>query len=87
MLAYVDDIIITGPNTLVISKKKFFMDKWECCDLGECKEFLQMRIANQDGKTYLDQVSYLKKVLKWFGMTDAKSAQTAMPMGSDRLQT
>jgi len=45
ILAYVDDIILTGPNTtLVASKKKLFMDKWECCDLGECREFLHMRI-------------------------------------------
>jgi len=45
ILAYVDDIILTGPNTAqVMSKKKLFMDKWECCDLGECREFLQMRI-------------------------------------------
>ena len=45
ILAYVDDIIVTGPNTtLVASKKKHFMDKRECHDLGECKEFLWMRI-------------------------------------------
>ena len=65
MLAYVDDIIITGPNaTQIASKKQLFMDKWECRDLGQCKEFLRMRIGNQDGKTYLDQVSYLEKILK-----------------------
>ena len=41
ILAYVDDIRVTGPNTtLVTSKKKLFMDKWDCRDLGECKEFL-----------------------------------------------
>ena len=41
ILAYVNDIIVTRPNTtLVASKKKLFMDKWECRDLGECKEFL-----------------------------------------------
>jgi len=41
ILVYVDDIIVTGPNiALVASKKKLFMDKWECHDLGECREFL-----------------------------------------------
>jgi len=45
ILTYVDDIILTGPNTAqVMSKKKLFMDKWECHDLGECREFLHMRI-------------------------------------------
>jgi len=82
ILVYVDDIILTGPNTtLVASKKKLFMDKWECHDLGECREFLHMRIEYQGGKTYLDQVPYLEKILKRFGMADAKAAQTPLPTG------
>jgi hypothetical protein len=40
-----------------------------------------MRIDNRDGKTYLDQILYLKKVLKHFGMTDAKVATTPLPTG------
>jgi len=80
ILMYVDDIILTGPNaTQVASKKKLFMDKWECCDLGECREFLHMRIEYRGGKTYLDQVPYLEKILKRFGMADAKAAQTPLP--------
>ena len=80
ILAYVDDIIVTGPNTtLVASKKKLFMDKWECCDLGECKEFLWMRIDCQEGKTYIDQVPYLEKILKHFNMANAKAAPTCFP--------
>jgi len=82
ILVYVDDIIVTGPNTtLVASKKKLFMDKWECRDLGECKEFLRMRIDYRDWKTYIDQVPYLEKFLKRFGMADAKAAQTPLPTG------
>jgi len=82
MLAYIDDIIVTGPNnSLVTSKKKLFMDKWECRDLGECKEFLHMRIDKQGGKTYLDQIPYLKRILKCFGMTNAKVAITPLPTG------
>jgi len=81
-LAYVDDIILTGPHAAqVMSKKKLSMDKWECCDLGECREFLQMRIEYQGGKTYLDQVPYLEKILKRFGMADTKAAQTPLPTG------
>jgi len=82
ILAYVDDIILTGPNAAqVASKKKLFMDKWECRDLGECREFLHMRIEYRGGKTYLDQVPYLEKILKRFGMADAKAAQTPLPTG------
>jgi len=82
ILTYVDDIILTGPNiTQVASKKKLFMDKWECRDLGECREFLCMGIEYQGGKTYLDQVPYLEKILKHFRMADAKAAQTPLPTG------
>jgi len=46
MLAYVDDILFMGPNkSLLMSKKTLFMEQWKCRDLGECKEFLQMRIT------------------------------------------
>jgi len=80
ILVYVDDIILTGPNAAqVMSKKKLFMDKWECRDLGECREFLHMRIEYRGGKTYLYQVPYLEKILKRFGMADAKAAQTPLP--------
>jgi len=82
IFAYVDDIILTGPNAAqVASKKKLFMDKWECLDLGECREFLCMRIEYQGGKTYLDQVPYLEKILKRFGMANTKAAQTPLPTG------
>jgi hypothetical protein len=40
-----------------------------------------MRIDCQEGKTYLDQVPYLEKILKSFGMADAKAAQTLLPTG------
>ena len=40
-----------------------------------------MRIEYRDGKTYIDQVPYLEKILKRFGMADAKAAQTPLPTG------
>ena len=82
LLAYIDDIIMTGPNgTHVHSRKRDFMDKWECRDLGPCKEFLRMRIKYENGKIKLDQTAYLNKILKRFGMTDAKLAKTPLPTG------
>jgi len=40
-----------------------------------------MRIEYRGGKTYLDQVPYLEKILKCFGMANAKAAQTPLPTG------
>jgi len=82
LLAYIDDIIMTGPNaSYVLIRKRDFMDKWECRDLGICQEFLRMRIKNKDGKIYLDQTNYLHTVLQRFGMTDSKLAKTPLPTG------
>ena len=40
-IIYVDDALFCGPNKAVVdSIKAQFMHKWECCDLGEPKEFL-----------------------------------------------
>ena len=44
-------------------------------------EFLHMGIDKRGGKTYLDQIPYLERILKCFGMTDAKVAITPLPTG------
>ena len=82
MLAYVDDILFLGPNTsLLQSKKKLFMEQWECLDLGECKEFLRMRVQRKSNKIYIDQTAYLQKVLERFGLTNTRYAATPLPAG------
>ena len=57
------------------------MDRWECRDLGICREFLRMRIGYKGRKILIDQTDYLRKILKRFGMTDAKMAKTPLPTG------
>lgn len=82
VVVYVDDAIFCGPDKAAVNKnKEAFMKKWECRDLGDVKEFLRMRIIQKDGNISLDQRDYLLKILKRFGMEDAKSAQTPLPAG------
>jgi hypothetical protein len=82
IVAYVDDVLFVGPNkSFIYSKKQLFMTKWECCDLGDCKEFLLMRITRKGQSIYIDQCSYLDKVVERFGMTNAKLAHTPLPTG------
>ena len=59
------------------------MTKWECQDLGNLKEFLQMHITWQRSEIRIDQTDYLKKVLEWFKMINAKSAATPLPSNWD----
>jgi Reverse transcriptase (RNA-dependent DNA polymerase) len=45
-IVYVNDAMFFGKNKAQVdSKKKLFMDKWECRNLGEVKEFLRMHIT------------------------------------------
>jgi Reverse transcriptase (RNA-dependent DNA polymerase) len=79
-IVYVDDAMFFNKNKAQVDfKKKLFMDKWECRDLGEVKEFLCMRITQKEKDIYLDQCDYLDKVLEHFSMTNAKSAPTPLP--------
>jgi hypothetical protein len=82
VVAYVDDVLFVGPDkSFIQSKKQAFMDKWECRDLGDCKEFLRMRITRKGQSILLDQCSYLNKVVERFGQTNAKYARTPLPTG------
>jgi Reverse transcriptase (RNA-dependent DNA polymerase) len=79
-IVYVDDAMFFGKNKAQVdSKKKLFMDKWKCRDLGEVKEFLRMRITQKGKDIHLDQRDYLDKVLEHFSMTNAKSVPTPLP--------
>jgi Reverse transcriptase (RNA-dependent DNA polymerase) len=80
-IVYVDDAMFFGKNKAQVDfKKKLFMDKWECHDLGEVKEFLHMCITQKEKDIHLDQCNYLDKVLERFSMTNAKSAPTPLPL-------
>ena len=83
-VVYVDDAMFLGKHKKLVNKKKaLFMNKWECRDPGDVKEFLHMRVKRQDLDVIIDQVDYLKKVLERFQMTNAKPTQTPLPSNWD----
>ena len=82
IIVYVDDALFCGPNKALVEELKCqFMAKWECCDLGEAKEFLRMNITRHGSKIEIDQCAYLEKVLERCGMQNAKTAPTPLPAG------
>ena len=82
VIVYVDDALFIGDDRALVNKlKNDFMRKWECRDLGDVKEFLRMRITRKSGNIYLDQTDYLDKVLRRFGLINAKFASTPLPEG------
>jgi Reverse transcriptase (RNA-dependent DNA polymerase) len=57
---YVDDALFMGSNLPLVNKlKSLFIKKWECCNLGDTKEFLCMCIVCRQGMIFLDQTTYL----------------------------
>ena len=81
IVVYVDNIIFFGTMLLCEEKKKLFIKKWECRDLGTATEFLSMRIRREKRSILLDQTTYLDKVLECFGHMNAKPAWTLMVEG------
>ena len=82
VIVYVDNAIFFGRNIKAVKQvKKTFMTMWECCDLGEATEFLRMKIWCEGKKIFLDQTTYLDKVVEHFGMSNAQGAQTPLPGG------
>ena len=81
-IIYVDDALFCGPSKAFVEKvKAAFMRRWECCNFGEAKEFLQMNIHRDGRRLHIDQHEYLEKVLEHCGMINAKPACTSLPQG------
>jgi hypothetical protein len=81
-IVYVDDGLFVGPNlALTCSVKDMVMKKWDCHNLGESSEFIGITFTRRDGKIYLDQRDYLKKVIEHCGMQNAKLVPTPLPAG------
>jgi hypothetical protein len=82
IIVYVDDVLFLGADKKKLLKtKEQFMKQWECRDLGDAQEFLRMHIRHKDGKIYLDQSTYLQKVIECFNLQNAKPAPTPLPEG------
>nr|CAD1836470.1 unnamed protein product [Ananas comosus var. bracteatus] len=79
LLLDVDDILIAFSNIVEINKlKTLFKSEFEMKNLGATKKILGMEIKrdNKSGLLHLTQEKHIEKILKRFGMTNAKSVST-----------
>ena len=78
-IIYVDNALFCGPNKAIVDEvKAYFMQKWECRDLGEVHKFLHMCIHWNDHKISINQCAYLNTILKCSRMANAKSMPTPL---------
>jgi hypothetical protein len=84
VILYVDDVIFMGNNyKLLMEKKKLFMKKWECRDMGAISEYLGMKILRDRKNKILkiDQIDYAKKIVERFGQSNCHDVATPLPGG------
>lgn len=80
LAVYVDDILIFGSNSMMITKLKKDLSKhFKMKDLGLATNVLGMNLTrNSDGSISIDQKQYLTNVLRRFNMTDSSPVSTPM---------
>ena len=80
-LLYVDDMLIVGRDTGKIDKlKKELSKSFEMKDLGPASQILGIKISRdrKNGKLWLSQESYIKKVLDTFNMNKVKPVSSLL---------
>ena len=82
IVVYVDDaLFFSKDKKLIAFLKAEFNKRWECRNSEVTSEFLRIRIRREGSKIKIDQIPYLDKVLKRFGMQNCKFAPTPLPAG------
>jgi hypothetical protein len=81
LLLYVDDLFITGEESLIIQCKKELASKFDMKYLGLMHYYLGLEVWQKCGEVFLGQGKYTIKILRKFGMMDCKSMDT--PMNTD----
>lgn len=82
LLAYVDDLLITGNNKEEIARVKVLLNKqFTIKDLGEARYFLGIEIARSEKGTILHQRKFISDILETTGMTNCKPAPFPLSKG------
>ncbi|CAM8920304.1 unnamed protein product [Rhodiola kirilowii] len=79
LLVYVDDVVITGTSSTLISEvKQYIHDKFRIKDLGFLKYFLGLEVARSDDGIFLNQRKYAIELLEEHNLVQSKPAKSPM---------
>ena len=79
LVAYVDDLIITGDDVEGISAlKKFLSEQFQITDLGKLKYFLGIEVSRSPGKILICQRKYVLDMLSECGLLGCKPVDSPM---------
>nr|GFD25089.1 uncharacterized mitochondrial protein AtMg00810-like [Tanacetum cinerariifolium] len=85
---YVDDIIFGSSNPQLCREFEALMhEKFQMSAMGELNFFLGLQVLQKEDDIFLSQDKYVRDILKKFGYSDVRSANTPMdkenPWGKD----
>jgi hypothetical protein len=86
LLLYVDDLFITGEESLIIQCKKDLASEFDMKDLGLMHYYLGLEVWQKHGEVFLGQGKYAIKIFQKFGMMDCKSMDTPMNVDIRKLK-
>ncbi|XP_017980980.1 PREDICTED: uncharacterized mitochondrial protein AtMg00810-like [Theobroma cacao] len=76
---YVDDLLVTGPDSYVVDDFKMKMkQEFQMTDLGEMTFFLGMEIVQKPDYICIHQTKYARELLQRFNMEACKSVDTPL---------
>ncbi|CAM8916639.1 unnamed protein product [Rhodiola kirilowii] len=79
LLVYVDDVVLTGTSSQLITHvKEFIHDKFQIKDLGYLKYFLGLEVARSRDGIFLNQRKYALDILEDANFSDCKPVRTPM---------
>lgn len=81
ILVYVDDLVITGNNIVVIQHLKQYLDEFKIKNLGDLKYFLGIEACRSKNGLNICQRKYTMDILKEAGFLDCKLAATPIAAG------
>jgi len=77
LLLYIDDMIITGDDSIdILELKQFLSQHFEMKDLGTLSYFLGLEIYSSSDGYYLTQAKYISDLLSRANLTDCKTVDT-----------
>jgi hypothetical protein len=85
LVLYVDDLFLTGSESLIVECKRALTSEFEMKDLGMMHYFLGLEVWQRTDEILLSQGKYIVEILKKFGMTDCKPMATPMVMNLKKL--
>eukprot|EP00253_Pinus_taeda_P022455 PITA_22455 len=78
IVLYVDDLILTGDDELIVSCKEDLAREFEMKDMGLMHYFLGMEVWQKDGELFVSQGRYANEILRRFHIEKCKPMLTPL---------